>query len=34
MLDRLPFVEAQIRIGIDALKEIRDEGQSVKHLRF
>ncbi|WP_313912555.1 AMP nucleosidase [Tahibacter sp.] len=28
------FVEAQIRIGIDALKEIRDEGQSVKHLRF
>src|SRR3569623_121000 len=28
------FVEAQIRIGIDALKEIRDEGKSVKHLRF
>jgi len=28
------FVEAQIRIGIDALKEIRDDGQSVKHLRF
>lgn len=28
------FVEAHIRIGIDALKEIRDEGRSVKHLRF
>mgnify|MGYP003772424637 FL=1 len=28
------FVEAQIRIGIDALKELRDEGKSVKHLRF
>lgn len=28
------FVETQIRIGIDALKEIRDEGKSVKHLRF
>ncbi|MEO6076276.1 MAG: AMP nucleosidase [Dokdonella sp.] len=28
------FVESHIRIGIDALKEIRDEGNSVKHLRF
>jgi AMP nucleosidase len=28
------YVDAQIRIGIDALKEIRDEGRSVKHLRF
>ncbi|QKK03331.1 MAG: AMP nucleosidase [Pseudomonadota bacterium] len=28
------FVDAQIAIGIDALKEIRDEGRSVKHLRF
>ena len=28
------FVEAHIRVGIDALKEIRDEGKSVKHLRF
>ncbi|MDT8409415.1 MAG: AMP nucleosidase [Wenzhouxiangellaceae bacterium] len=28
------FVEAQITIGIDALREIRDEGRSVRHLRF
>lgn len=28
------FVESHIRIGIDALKEIRDDGNSVKHLRF
>ncbi|SRR6056297_3562020 len=28
------YVDAQISIGIDALKEIRDEGRSVKHLRF
>lgn len=28
------FVDAQIAIGIDALREIRDEGRSVKHLRF
>ncbi len=28
------YVEMHIHIGIDALKEIRDEGQSVKHLRF
>ncbi len=28
------FVETHIRIGIDALKEIREEGQSVRHLRF
>lgn len=28
------YVDAQIAIGIDALKEIRDEGRSVKHLRF
>lgn len=28
------FVEAQIAVGIDALKEIRNEGRSVKHLRF
>jgi AMP nucleosidase len=28
------YVDAQIRIGIDALREIRDEGRSVKHLRF
>jgi len=28
------FVEMQIRVGIAALKEIRDEGKSVKHLRF
>ena len=28
------FVEKQILIGIDALKEIRDEGRSVRHLKF
>ena len=28
------FVDKQILIGIDALKEIRDQGRSVKHLRF
>lgn len=28
------YVEQHIRIGIDSLREIRDEGKSVKHLRF
>lgn len=28
------FVDAHLRIGLDALREIRDEGKSVKHLRF
>jgi AMP nucleosidase len=28
------YVDLQIAIGIDALREIRDEGRSVKHLRF
>jgi AMP nucleosidase len=28
------FVDAQIDIGIDALREIRDQGASVRHLRF
>ena len=28
------YVEDHIRIGIDALKEIRSDGRSVKHLRF
>jgi AMP nucleosidase len=28
------FVETQIKIGIEALHEIRDHGLSVKHLRF
>jgi len=28
------YVESHIRIGIDALKEIREEGRSVRHLRF
>ncbi len=28
------YVDAQIAIGIDSLKEIRDQGRSVKHLRF
>jgi AMP nucleosidase len=28
------FVDSQIAIGIDALREIRDQGRSVKHLRF
>ncbi|MBI1185610.1 AMP nucleosidase [bacterium] len=28
------FVETHIKIGIDSLNEIKDEGRSVKHLRF
>jgi AMP nucleosidase len=28
------FVESHIRIGIDSLREIREEGKSVKHLKF
>ncbi|MNL10707.1 AMP nucleosidase [compost metagenome] len=28
------FVEKHLSIGIDALKELRDSGESVKHLRF
>ena len=28
------FVDMHIQIGIDALKEIREEGRSVRHLRF
>jgi AMP nucleosidase len=28
------FVELQLNIGIDALLELRDSGESVKHLRF
>lgn len=28
------FVEAQLDIGIDALRELRDSGESVKHMRF
>lgn len=28
------YVETHIRVGIDALKEIRDNGESVRHLRF
>ncbi len=28
------FVDAHIRIGIEALKEIREEGRSVRHLKF
>lgn len=28
------FVDAQLAIGIDALVELRDSGESVKHLRF
>jgi len=28
------FVKEHIQIGIDALKEIKEEGQSVRHLRF
>ncbi len=28
------FVDAQLAIGIDALIELRDTGESVKHLRF
>ena len=28
------FVERHLSIGIDSLKELRDSGESVKHLRF
>jgi len=28
------YVDQQLSIGIDALREIRDEGRSVRHLRF
>jgi len=28
------FVDRQIEVGIDALREIRDQGRSVRHLRF
>jgi AMP nucleosidase len=28
------FVNAHLEIGIDALRELRDSGDSVKHLRF
>jgi len=28
------YVEQQIAVGIESLKEIRDDGRSVKHLRF
>jgi AMP nucleosidase len=28
------FVRAHLEIGIDALVELRDRGESVKHLRF
>ncbi len=28
------FARLHLEIGIDSLKEIRDEGRSVKHLRF
>lgn len=28
------YVDSQIAVGIEALREIRDEGRSVKHLRF
>ena len=28
------FVETHVKIGIDSLKELREEGHSVKHLRF
>jgi AMP nucleosidase len=28
------FVEAHLDIGIDALRELRDSGESVKHMRF
>ncbi len=28
------FVEEHLKIGINALKELRDEGKSVKHLKF
>ena len=28
------FVQSHLQIGIDALIELRDSGESVKHLRF
>jgi AMP nucleosidase len=28
------FVETHLAIGIDALLELRDSGESVKHMRF
>ncbi|MCB1605441.1 MAG: AMP nucleosidase, partial [Xanthomonadales bacterium] len=28
------YVDEHIRIGIDSLREIREEGRSVRHLRF
>ena len=28
------FVETHLRIGIDSLKELKDEGHTVKHLKF
>jgi AMP nucleosidase len=28
------FTEIHLKIGIDAIKEIKDNGISVKHLRF
>jgi AMP nucleosidase len=28
------FVTQHLAIGIDALRELRDRGESVKHLRF
>jgi AMP nucleosidase len=28
------FVDKHLAIGIDAIKELRDSGESVKHLRF
>ena len=28
------FADRHLRIGVESLEEIRDEGRSVKHLRF
>jgi AMP nucleosidase len=28
------FVSLHLEIGIDAIRDLRDSGQSVKHLRF
>lgn len=28
------FVDLQIKVGIDALKEIMDEGRSIRHLKW
>jgi AMP nucleosidase len=28
------YVDKHLQIGIDALKEIRDEGRSVRHLKW